>query len=116
MHLPPPRTTHSAPPVPHHYQALRLPVRSIQLDDWWYVGSEPDSHDHMCVKELAPDPDLFPRGLPALPEGISYHLYGDYTMPFTLSYMVSVTLINLSNLNATLDPSHDPNPSPGHGN
>jgi hypothetical protein len=54
------------------WKELDLPVRSIQLDDWWYQGNEADSHDHMCVKELAPKPDLFPTGLPKLPPNISY--------------------------------------------
>jgi hypothetical protein len=44
------------------WKRLELPVRSIQLDDWWYVGCDADSHDHMCVKELAPKPELFPNG------------------------------------------------------
>jgi hypothetical protein len=60
------------------WAALKLPVRSIQLDDWWYIGSEPESHDHMCVKEFAPEPALFPRGLPVLPSQMSYHLYGPF--------------------------------------
>lgn len=29
------------------FNTLLIPVRSIQLDDWWYIGNEIDSHDHM---------------------------------------------------------------------
>jgi len=54
-----------------------LPVRSVQLDDWWYT-SEITSHDHMCVKEWAPAPELFPDGLPKLAPQISYNLYGPF--------------------------------------
>lgn len=52
-------------------------IAGLGVQDWWYKGSgDPaeDSHDHMCVKELMPKPDLFPEGLPPLPEQISYHL------------------------------------------
>ena len=63
------------------FKELSLPVRSIQLDDWWYEGTGDayeDSHDHMCVRELMPKPALFPEGLPKLPPQISYHLYGPF--------------------------------------
>jgi hypothetical protein len=55
-----------------------LPVRSLQLDDWWYIGGELDSHDHMCVKKWEPKGALWPRGLPALPAQISYNLYAPF--------------------------------------
>jgi len=32
----------------------------------------------MCVKELAPRPDLFPTGLPKLPANMSYIVYGPF--------------------------------------
>ncbi len=28
---------------------LQLPVRSMQLNDWWFQGGEPETHDHMCL-------------------------------------------------------------------
>lgn len=88
------------------WKRLALPVRSIQLDDWWYVGSEPDSHDHMCVKELIPKPELFPAGLPKLPEEISYHLYG----PFYCED--NVYLSKFSMVNSTLEKEKDSDPMP----
>jgi hypothetical protein len=63
------------------FAAQRLPVRTIQLDDWWYEGAEATSHDHMCVKELVPKPSLFPHGLPLLPAGMSYNLYAPFFCP-----------------------------------
>lgn len=57
--------------------AAGLPVRSVQLDDWWY-DSELGSHDHMCVKDWAPSAELFPTGLPQLAPNISYILYGPF--------------------------------------
>ena len=57
---------------------VQTPRHGSQVDDWWYLGNELDSHDHMCVKELAPKPDLFPTGLPKLPRNISYVVYGPF--------------------------------------
>jgi hypothetical protein len=88
------------------WEALKLPVRSIQLDDWWYIGSNPDSHDHMCVKEFAPKPDLFPKGLPPLPSQISYHLYG----PFFCED--NVYRHNFSFANSSFEKEHDADPFP----
>jgi hypothetical protein len=68
-------------------------VRSIQLDDWWYDGAEPDSHAHMCVRNLAPRPDLFPAGLPPLPPQISYHLYGPFFCPDNV-YRGAIPFVN----------------------
>jgi hypothetical protein len=88
------------------WRRLEIPVKSLQLDDWWYVGSEPDSHDHMCVKELAPKPELFPTGLPKHPAGISYHLYG----PFFCEDSVYRDRYNM--VNSTLEKEKDADPSP----
>lgn len=75
-------------------------------DDWWYVGSENDSHDHMCVKELSAKPPLFPNGLPSLPKEISYNLYG----PFFCEDNVYASK-NVSFVNSTLEHEHDADPS-----
>ena len=65
------------------WQEMQLPVRSIQLDDWWYEGGSDSpfdarSHDHMCVRDFTGKPALWPTGLPVLPENMSYLLYGPY--------------------------------------
>ena len=62
------------------WKELKLPVHSIQLDDWWYVGGsdtplDAASDDHMCVKDLQGKKDLWPTGIPPIPQGMSYLLY-----------------------------------------
>ena len=89
------------------WKEQKLPVRSIQLDDWWYVGSEPESHDHMCIKELSHDPELFPSGLPNLPPQISYNLYG----PFYCQDNIYRKNFSFSNSTAA-DPTKDADPMP----
>jgi hypothetical protein len=75
-------------------------------DDWWYVGDETASHDHMCVKELSPKPALFPSGLPSLPKEITYHLYGPF---FCEDNVYAKT--NISFVNSTLEKEHDADPA-----
>jgi hypothetical protein len=92
------------------WKSMQLPVRSIQLDDWWYVGTgdaSEDSHDHMCVKELSPKKELFPDGLPPLPEQISYHLYG----PFFCED--NVYAHNFPFANSTANNGREADPMPG---
>jgi len=92
----------------HSWQEQKLPVRSIQLDDWWYIGSDPASHDHMCIKELSPDPELFPSGLPSLPPQISYNLYG----PFYCQDNIYRNNFSFTNSSAGADPTKDADPTP----
>eukprot|EP01051_Picozoa_sp_SAG22_P021863 SAG22_NODE_5001_length_1111_cov_1.159091_1_plen_260_part_01 len=83
------------------WKALALPVRTIQLDDWWYLGTcdgstwSDASHDLMCVKELAPKPDLFPTGLPPLPAEISWNLYGPFFCEDNV-YQAKIPFVNSS--------------------
>jgi hypothetical protein len=73
------------------WQETKLPVRSIQLDDWWYVGGtdtplQQKSHDHMCVADLKGKPGLWGGaggggGIPPLPKGMGYTLYGPFFCP-----------------------------------
>ena len=58
-------------------QAAGIPPAYVQLDDWWYPA-EAASHDHMCVRELAPNATLFPGGLPALGANTTYLLYAPF--------------------------------------
>ena len=79
------------------FQAKSLPVKSLQLDDWWYLGG-PDSpldsasHDHMCVREMKGKPKLWPKGLPTLP-GLSYVLYAPFFCSDSV-YAHNFTMVN----------------------
>lgn len=60
-------------------RAARVPVRYIQLDDWWYVGTVHEGAV-ACVSNWSARPDWFPHGLRGLSEraGVPLMLYVPY--------------------------------------